>query len=267
MVLLHGLPGRWQEFLPLLPALSLQWHIYALDFRGQGKSSWVPGQYPLKYYVMDVKQFVRKQLDEPAVIFGLSAGGAVALAVAAEDPELTRAIIVGDSPVDLDKTIPWMESEAFKYWFSSLRQLAGLDLTSREIAKRISAIPVQIPGQNETMRYDDLPDVDQIQILEQAITLSTMDPDVLKYHAEGRATEFSEGFVLDKILGGISCPILLLQSNPALGGMMTDKVIRQVQSVIPQTMHVLIEKDHGLGMDTWEVAPLIRAVTDFLNTL
>lgn len=34
LVLLHGLPGRWQEFLPIIPNLSLFWHTYALDFRG-----------------------------------------------------------------------------------------------------------------------------------------------------------------------------------------------------------------------------------------
>jgi pimeloyl-ACP methyl ester carboxylesterase len=34
LVLLHGLTGRWQAFLSVIPALSVRWHDYALDFRG-----------------------------------------------------------------------------------------------------------------------------------------------------------------------------------------------------------------------------------------
>jgi pimeloyl-ACP methyl ester carboxylesterase len=45
-----------------------------------------------------------------------------------------------------------------------------------------------------------------------------MDPGVLEYHAEGRAREFIEGFDLDKILERITSPVLLLQGNHSLGG-------------------------------------------------
>ena len=95
-----------------------------------------------------------------------------------------------------------------------------------------------------------------------------MDPGVLEYHAEGRAREFLEGFDLDQILACITCPVLLLQGNPSLGGMMTNEVVKHVQSILPNTTHVLIEAaGHGLGLDTWEVSPLIRAVTSFLESL
>ena len=43
LVLLHGIISRWQYFLPIIPNLSIRWHIYALDFRGHGKSGRVPG--------------------------------------------------------------------------------------------------------------------------------------------------------------------------------------------------------------------------------
>ena len=148
LVLLHGLPGRWQEFLPIMPALSLLWHVHALDFRGQGNSGRTPGHYLARYYGVDVEQFLRHQLDEPAVLFGMSAGGAVALAVAAECPELVRAIVVGDSPIDKEALVAWMTSEGFKYWFSALRELAGLDLSVGELCRRIADIPVQAPGQD-----------------------------------------------------------------------------------------------------------------------
>jgi pimeloyl-ACP methyl ester carboxylesterase len=267
MVLLHGLPGRWQEFLPILPTLNLRWHTYALDFRGQGKSGRVPGQYQSKYYGIDVEQFLRHQLNEPAVLFGLSAGGGVALAVAAKCPKLVKAIIVGDSPIDMQVLVEWMTSDGFKHWFSILRELAGRNLSIAELTTQIGNIPIKTTGLDATICYGDSPEVDIIQIQQLAITLSHLDPGVLEYHAEGRAKEFLEEFNLDQILRQITCPVLLLQGNPVIGGMMTNEVVKHIQSVLPHAMHVLIDKDHGLGLDTWEVSPLIRAVTSFLDSL
>ena len=268
LVLLHGLPGHWQEFLPIMPTLSLLWHTYALDFRGQGKSGRVPGQYLSKYYGDDVEHLLRQQFDEPAILFGMSGGGAVALAVAARCPELVRAVVVGDPPIDVDELIAWMTSEGFRYWFSALRELAGLDLSIAELSRQIADIPVRVPGQEARIRYGDSPGVDAIDIQQLAITLSHMDPGVLEYHAEGRASEFLEGFDLDQIPACITCPVRLLQGNPSLGGMMTDEVVQHVLSILPHTTHVFIETaGHGLGLDTWEVSPLLRAVTSFLESL
>lgn len=268
LVLLHGLPGRWQEFLPIMPTLSLLWHTYALDYRGQGKSGRVPGHYLSKYYVVDVQEFLRQKLDEPAILFGLSTGGAVALAVAAKCPELVRAIVLGDPPLDMDELVAWMTSEGFKYWFSALRELAGLGLSIGELCRRIADILVQVPEQDAPIRYGDSPGVDAIQIQQLATTLSHMDPGVLEYHAEGRAREFLEGFDSDQILGRITCPVLLIQGNPSLGGMLTNDVVKRVKTILPNAMHVYIETvGHGLGMVTWETAPLIRAVTSFLESL
>jgi pimeloyl-ACP methyl ester carboxylesterase len=267
LILLHGLPSRWQEFLPLLPALCLQWHVYALDFRGQGKSGRVPGGYQAKHYVDDVISFLQNQINEPAVIFGLSTGGAVAFWAAGKCPERVRAVIAGDPPNDLNMLLPWMTSREFTNWFTAERQLAGLDLTIDELIKRISAIPVQISGQTAPILYGDRKDVDIIDICQLAIMLKHLDPGVLEYHAEGRATEFLEGFDLDRLLGSIKCPVLLLQADPALSGMVSDENVAHIQSVLPNLVHVLIQKDHGLGLDTWEVAPLMRAVTCFLDSV
>ena len=101
-----------------------------------------------------------------------------------------------------------------------------------------------------------------------AVTLSQMDPGVLEYHAEGRADEFLSGFDLDQILEQIACPVLLLQANPSLGGMMTDRVVDQTLSILPNAMHVLLETSgHDLGLDTWNVEPLLRAITSFLASV
>jgi pimeloyl-ACP methyl ester carboxylesterase len=50
-------------------------------------------------YAEDTNAFLWQQVSEPAVIFGHSLGGMVALLVAAQCPEKIHAVVVGDSPL------------------------------------------------------------------------------------------------------------------------------------------------------------------------
>lgn len=101
LVLLHGGASRWQGFLPIMPALAARWHIYALDLRGHGRSGWTPNRYRLDDYAADLRAFLDLRVARPAVLFGHSLGGMIALLAAARDPRLARAVILGDTPLDL----------------------------------------------------------------------------------------------------------------------------------------------------------------------
>jgi pimeloyl-ACP methyl ester carboxylesterase len=106
LVLLHGLAARWQLFTPLMPALSERWHLYAPDFRGHGKSGRVPGHYRVGDFVEDTRAFIQAQLTGPAVIYGHSLGGGVAASVAAELPDLVRALVIGDTALHPARSNP-----------------------------------------------------------------------------------------------------------------------------------------------------------------
>src|SRR5439155_2110524 len=98
-VLLHGGSARWQYGRDLLEMLADDWHVYAPDFRGHGKSGRVPGAYILADYVRDTAAFLAGVLAEPAVVYGHSLGGEVAVMLAAQHPEVVRAVVVGDAPL------------------------------------------------------------------------------------------------------------------------------------------------------------------------
>lgn len=83
LVMLHGGSARWQSALPLIPALSQHWQVYAPDLRGHGYSEWVPGGYRLSDYAADIAAFQEQVVQCPAVLFGHSLGGHVAIVVAA----------------------------------------------------------------------------------------------------------------------------------------------------------------------------------------
>lgn len=103
LVLLHGGSARWQSSLPLIPEVSQRWHVYAPDLRGHGKSGRVPGCYRLIDYAVDIAAFLQQVVQQPAVLFGHSLGGHVAILVAARYPHLVRGLIIGDAPFDLAK--------------------------------------------------------------------------------------------------------------------------------------------------------------------
>ena len=268
LVMVHGLPGSWQEFLPIIPALTMRWHIYTLDSRGQGKSGHMPGGYLPADYTADLKAFLDTQLTEPAVLFGLSAGGLVALDTAAQNPDKVRAIIIGDSPIDIEALLAWMNTVVFCSYFAALREIAATEHPLPELVSALADLLLPVPDQDPPVRYGDLPMADDAYLRNWAKTVSQMDPDILEYHAEGRAQEFLRDIDLDYILRKITCPVLLIQGNNALGGLMTDRAVAQSLEILPDVSHVRLEKTgHDLGLTSWEVAPLLRAVNDFLESL
>lgn len=268
LILLHGFPGSWQEFLPIMPDLVFSYHLYALDLRGQGKSSRTAGEYHSKFYGKDLLSFLTHEFIEPVILFGMSAGGLVALDVAAQAPGRVKALILGDSPIDFKWLKTLMKSDEFISLFSAFRDLAGLDKSLAQIYNDLREIPVHLPGETEPVRYADQPGLDAIDLLRLAKTLCMLDPGALDYHAEGRVDEFLEGFELEEMLHNITCPVLLVQANPNLGGMMTDESVYFAMTELPNAAHVLMEDaGHNLGLDTWEVNPLLRVLLGFLETL
>ena len=116
MVLLHGLTLRRQNYQALIPRFTADWHIYACDLRGHGKSGRVADRYLLADYIPDTVAFLRSRVTEPAVIVGHSLGGLIAPGVAAAAPELVRALILLD-PAACLRTINFADAPANYEWF------------------------------------------------------------------------------------------------------------------------------------------------------
>jgi pimeloyl-ACP methyl ester carboxylesterase len=263
LLLLHGFTGRWQGFLPLLPVLSLRWHIYAPDHRGHGKSGRVAGRYGAEDYLSDMVAFVRGVVEAPAVVFGHSLGALFALGLAGKQPERVRALIVGDMALS---PATWAAMPTNQEFYVSLRDLAAKKPSIPELTRLLADRTV--PGTDPPVRYEDSPDVLSVELREWAKTVSQLDPDVVQLHAEGRRDELMQAFDFEAMLRAVSCPTLLLQADPSLGSIMTDDDVEYAMSLLPEAYHVQLEgAGHDLGMGTCEVGPLMRAVLNFLESL
>ena len=268
LVLLHGGGDRWQGFLPIIPTLTTRWHIYALDLRGHGRSGRVPGHYRPEHYVADVTAFLDRHLTGRAILFGHSLGGWIALLAAAQRTEQVRALILGDPPLCMERFLSVESTEGRRGMWRTMRDLASAGMSVRELASALANLPVRVPGQDKPGRYGDLPGMDDAHLRAWAKTLSQVDPDAVQYHVEGRLDEYVAHMDLDAALRRLTCPVLLLQGDPSQGGLVSDEDVASALSLLADGLHVRLEgASHGLGLDTWDVTPLLRAVTDFLESL
>jgi pimeloyl-ACP methyl ester carboxylesterase len=189
-----------------MPFLTQRWHVYALDFRGHGRSSRTP-PYRYKDHIEDTISFIEGCVRESVVLFGSSMGGMVALMVAARRPDLVKAIIFGDSSIKTDRTREVMR-DFHSYW-EGWYKLAGFKGAFSELVRLVSEMPVNIPGQNRKKYGEDL---DSIALINKANYLRFVDPDVLKDWAVGDKDDAAylrviDGYDHDR-LRDIQCPVL-----------------------------------------------------------
>jgi pimeloyl-ACP methyl ester carboxylesterase len=133
ILMLHGLGARWQVFAPLFVGLRGYGDLLALDFRGHGKSAQAPGSYRLADYCADALALLR-EAGSPAIVYGHSLGGWVALALAATHPEDVRAVVVAESAIFPGNIDPEM----------AVSYLAELPLALRSLAKSLSQLDPEV---------------------------------------------------------------------------------------------------------------------------
>jgi pimeloyl-ACP methyl ester carboxylesterase len=256
-VLLHGIGRSWRDFLPVLPAFE-KWHIYALDLRGHGKSGRVPNTYRSGDYAADVIAFLKKNIHGPAVIFGHSLGGIVAMRAAADAPEHVKAIIVGDSVLSRDTLAHSMYQELF----SGLHKIVIGGGSVAEKARRLAKLEILVPGLPEPVPIGDLPG-NESDLEEWANCLHLLDPTAIQSTVEGRTlTDFDA----DRMLGKIRCPVLILQANPELGGLMSDTAVEKVRAQAGQ-VEVVRFRLLGHALHLQRAQPVIDAISSFLKRL
>jgi pimeloyl-ACP methyl ester carboxylesterase len=259
LVLLHGIGRRWQIFLSLLPTLSRRWHVYALDFRGHGKSGRVARGYHGTQYGKDVVRFLEKRVAAPAVIYGHSLGGMVGMWIAANYPHLVRALILGDNV--MDPATFW--DSMYPEFFGSLRDLALRGGTTEEIAHGLAALKIRVPTLDEPIALGDLPGNDLPYLRWWAGCIQGLDPDTFNMSLDGSSWNAWDS---DALLRSIKCPTLLLQASEELGGLMSDEDVQKALQLLSDGRHVEFPTlGHALHLQQAE--PVLRAITEFLDTL
>jgi len=263
-VILHGGSGSWRYADALVDLLVERWHVFAPDFRGHGRSGHVHGRYRLRDYAEDTAAFLGHVVREPAVVYGHSLGGEVAIMVAAQHPASVRAVIVGDAP--LSKEDHATEEPGHRAMNELWHRLAGRPMA--EITAALKEMPVAVPGAAARVRAGDAFGEDSPWFDFQAENLHRLDPGMLAAVLEGPEVML-EGYEPDTLLPAITCPVLLLQADAAVGSVLSDADVEIGLRLLPRAIHLRLEGvGHELhGQAGPRVQRVLDAIVPFLETV
>jgi pimeloyl-ACP methyl ester carboxylesterase len=260
-VILHGGSASWRYGAAFIDLLVDRWRVVAPDFRGHGLSGHMPGRYTLHDYAEDTIALLEGVCDEPALLYGHSLGGQVALTIASQRPDLVRAVISGDIPFggDNDPTEDPAQRTMNELWL----RLAGRPVDV--IATTLRDMPVVVPGTTERARAADLFGEDSPWFDFQALNLQRLDPDVLRTALAGPQAML-DGLDPSDLLRAIICPVLLLQADPERGAMLGDADVSRMLALLRDGEHLRL---NGLGHELHgpaDQAPLVLdAIGPFLS--
>lgn len=75
LLLVPGQTESWWGYEQVLPLLSEHFEAFAVDLRGQGRSTRTPGRYTLDNMGNDLVRFIDHVIGRPTLVSGLSSGG------------------------------------------------------------------------------------------------------------------------------------------------------------------------------------------------
>jgi pimeloyl-ACP methyl ester carboxylesterase len=247
LIILHGTTSRWQSHIQLINQFINRWHIYAPDFRGHGKSGRTPNKYGLRYMYNDTVKFISQVVKEPAHIFGHSLGGRIAVIIAANNPYITKSIMIGDSSLSYD-----MKSTGFGDRMTYLGEVLENKKTFGEIKE---ALIDRLWG-------------DSVNVWAQVKNYVVLDPEFPRSIADkvddpDDPESYVYGYKPFELMGKISCPVLLLQAET---GQMLDEDVEKALGLLSDGYHIKLKGfTHLLHLK--ELAPVVRVINSFLETI
>jgi pimeloyl-ACP methyl ester carboxylesterase len=107
ILLIHGMAGRSDTWLPTMARLTPEFTVIAPDLLGHGESAKPMGDYSLGAYASGMRDLLGVLGVERATIVGQSLGGGVAMQLAYQHPELAeRLVLVGSG--GLGREVSWI---------------------------------------------------------------------------------------------------------------------------------------------------------------
>jgi pimeloyl-ACP methyl ester carboxylesterase len=93
LLLIPGQGESWWGYEDAMKLLAGRYQVFAVDLRGQGRSTWTPGRYSLDLFGGDLVRFIDRVIGRPVVACGLSSGGVITawLSAFAAPGQLTAA--------------------------------------------------------------------------------------------------------------------------------------------------------------------------------
>ncbi|NJP07474.1 MAG: alpha/beta hydrolase, partial [Chloroflexaceae bacterium] len=145
VVLLHGFEDQGLSWLRVAQVLAQTYDVVMLDARGHGRSAGPENGFSAALLAADVVALIQTlELHQPALL-GHSMGAATAVSVAANHPQLIRAILLEDPPMRAMPVPDRQTNPQYAVWYQSwLDQMQALK-TQSPAERRATALRF-LPG-------------------------------------------------------------------------------------------------------------------------
>lgn len=154
LVLLHANPGDSKDFEAVIPTLSKNYRVLALDWPGYGQSALPqqPESVGVLFFCQVLREFLAALVLPPAFFIGNSLGGNAAARLAAQSPELVRGLVLVapggfTTPNFISRTFCKLQGSRFSlspYRFASM-YLKHRTATTRAMLERASTTQAAAP--------------------------------------------------------------------------------------------------------------------------
>lgn len=269
LVLLHAQLLDWFSYSRVLPVLSRSFHVFAVDYPGHGQTR-TPANYPMTASQIgaDLGLFIKEQIGKPVYLSGNSSGGLLAVWLAANRPELVKAVVLEDPPLfssEYPRIKQTIADRAFKTSHAAMQDhpkdflLYWIHSNSLFFSRHIGpGTPFLLSGAVRVYRWANphkpvdigLLGNDTVRMLVRG--LDQYDP---RFGAAFYEGTWNQGFDHAEALRKITCPTLLLQANSAilpdgtLDGAMSKADADHAMSLLRHGQYLKVDASHVINLD------------------
>ncbi|WKY48330.1 alpha/beta hydrolase [Eubacteriaceae bacterium ES3] len=272
LLLLHAQLLDWYTYNLVLPELSEHFHVYAVDYPGHGKTTYPEGyKMNANQIGSDLAAFIETVIGQPAYISGNSSGGLLTTWLAANRPDLVKAIVLEDPPLFASEYPQIKETIAYKSFSTSNKAIEEgyqgnfLDYwvaNSTEFFKTYTGPFSQQLIQYAVSSYKNANPGEPVEIAflpasvqEMLRGLNYYDPSFGQAFYDGI---WNEGFDHATALSEIQCPVLLIQADfsykedGTLDGAMSQEMADRAVALIPNCTYVKVDAGHVTNLEVAE---------------
>lgn len=289
LVLIPAQVASWHSYQRVLPALSTTFHVYAIDVRGHGRSTWTPGDYSWRTIGADMRAFLQGVVRRPAIVAGNSSGGIIALWCAANLPSLVAGAVLEDAPVFSAEMPRFRERD--RYVYEGLRHTVDAigDVRHRDLSDYLRGITKPEPNGREKkvpdwfLRYlsrkvhrfeqthpGEPVDLRPLPLVVRLMfeSLSMFDPDFARAFVDGR---FYDGIDHADALSRVRCPMLVLHADwfrsprHGLVGAMDNDDAARIGQLVPHASYQRIPANHVIHF--FKPRKYVKALNGFKATI
>jgi pimeloyl-ACP methyl ester carboxylesterase len=240
LLLLPAQTESWWGYERAMPMLAEHFEVYAVDLRGQGRSTRTPGRYTYDNMGNDLVRFIDAVIRRETLVSGNSSGGVLAAWLAAyAKPDQVRAVVCEDPPFFACETTPAFGhsiKQAFGPWFALANKWLGDQWSIGNWAGMLEAAPAELPSHVLTALSRSLP---AASMVEPPQNLREYDPEWARAFSSGTV---SAGCDQERMLRSVRVPLLLTHhhreieaSTGNLIGAISDEQVAQVRRLVGET--------------------------------